>query len=66
MFWSKPEVKIIKEIDTAEQWWCSAAVLFSVKNGRNTSRNRFGPLDKKLLKIKQRSLFHVDYPYIAV
>ena len=46
MFWNKPEIKIIKEIDTAEQWWCSSAVLFSVKNGKNTICDKFGAMDK--------------------
>ena len=46
MFWNKPEVKIIKEIDTTEQWWCSSAVLFSVKNGKNTICDKFGAMDK--------------------
>ena len=67
MFWSKPEVKIIKEIDTAEQWWCSSAVLFSVKNGKNTIRNRFGPLDKDYeyyaqLQLNGKPLAQGKYP----
>lgn len=33
---TKPEIKIIKDIDTSDKWWCDSAVLFSVKNGKNT------------------------------
>ena len=67
MFWNKPEVKIIKEIDTAEQWWCSSAVLFSVKNGKNTIRNRFSPIDKDYeyyaqLQLNGKPLAQGKYP----
>ena len=53
MFLNKPEVKIIKEIDTSEHWWCSSAVLFSVKNGKNTISEISGPEDK-------------DYEYVII
>lgn len=43
MFLNNTEVKIIKEIDTAGKWWCSSAVLFSVKNGKNTICETVGP-----------------------
>jgi len=46
MFWNKTEVNILKEIDTTDTWWCSSAVLFTVKNGRNTISEKFGPFDK--------------------
>ena len=36
MFSRSPEIKIIKDIDTSDKWWCDSAVLFSVKNGKNT------------------------------
>ncbi len=35
MFCDSTKIKILKEIDTADQWWCSSAVMFSVKNGKN-------------------------------
>ena len=46
MFEKNPKVTIIKEIDTADKWWCDSAVLFSVKNGKNTISERFGPTGK--------------------
>ena len=46
MFWNNTEVNIIKEIDTADNWWCSSAVLFSVKNGKNTICEITGPANK--------------------
>lgn len=67
MFWNKPEVKIIKEIDTTEQWWCSSAVLFSVKNGKNTICDRFGEMDNDYeyyaqLQLNGRPLAQGKYP----
>ena len=38
-----PEVKIIKELDTTDKWWCDSAVLFSVKNGKNVICEKTGP-----------------------
>ena len=43
MFWNNTAVNLIKEIDTAKAWWCSSAVMFSVKNGRNTICGIDGP-----------------------
>lgn len=43
MFWNNTAVNLIKEIDTAKAWWCSSAVMFSVKNGRNTIFGIDGP-----------------------
>ena len=67
MFWNKPEVKIIKEIDTTEQWWCSSAVLFSVKNGKNTICDRFGEMDNDYeyyaqLQLNGKPLAQGKYP----
>ena len=56
MFLDKPEVKIIKEIDTSEHWWCSSAVLFSVKNGKNTISEISGPEDKDYEYVSQLQL----------
>ena len=46
MFWKNTEVKIIKEIDTTDNWWCRSAVLFSVKNGKNTIVEKASPFNK--------------------
>ena len=56
MFLNKPEVKIIKEIDTSKLWWCSSAVLFSVKNGKNTISEISGPEDKDYEYVSQLQL----------
>ena len=47
MFWNNTEVQIIKEIDTADKWWCNSAVLFSVKNGKNSICERVAPEDEE-------------------
>ena len=46
MFWEKTEVKIIRELDTTDKWWCNSAVVFSVKNGKNTICEKWGPEDE--------------------
>ena len=43
MFFDSTSVEIIKEIDTSGCWWCSSAVMFSVKNGKNTICEKYGP-----------------------
>ncbi|MBR3532543.1 MAG: hypothetical protein IKN80_01460 [Clostridiales bacterium] len=43
MFWNNTLVNLIKEIDTSDAWWCSSAVMFSVRNGRNTIYEIDGP-----------------------
>jgi len=43
MFWNNTIVKIIKEIDTTDKWWCSSAVMFSVKNGKGTICEKYAP-----------------------
>ena len=36
MFSDKPSVNILRELDTTGYWWCRSAVMFSVRNGKNT------------------------------
>ncbi len=36
MFPNNTSVNILKELDTTGCWWCGSAVMFSVKNGKNT------------------------------
>ena len=43
MFWGKTEVTIIRELDTTDKWWCNSAVFFSVKNGKDTICEKWGP-----------------------
>ena len=67
MFWNKTEVKIIKEIDTADSWWCGSAVLFSVKNGKNTIGETGGPFNKDYeyfshLQLNGKPLVQGQYP----
>ena len=67
VFWDKTEVKIIKEIDTADNWWCSSAVLFSVKNGKNTIGEKSSPFNKDYeyyshLQLKGKSLVQGQFP----
>ena len=42
---NKPSVEIIREINTSGYWWCDSAVMFSVRNGKNTIFERFGHED---------------------
>ncbi len=46
MFFNSTSVNILREIDTGGNWWCSSAVMFSVKNGKNTIRERYGPANE--------------------
>ena len=46
MVFNKPSVSFIKKIDTKGQWWCDYAVMFEVKNGRNTIREIRSPEDE--------------------
>ena len=67
MFGNKAEVKIIKEINTADSWWCSSAVLFSVKNGKNTICETGGPFNKDYeyyshLQLNGKPLVQGQYP----
>lgn len=43
MFWNKTSVNILKELDTTDKWWCSSAVMFSVKDGKNVICGKCGP-----------------------
>jgi len=43
MLFNKPAVNILREIDTSGIWWCSSAVMFSVRNGKNSIREINGP-----------------------
>lgn len=43
MFFNNTSVNIIKEIDTTGCWWCSSAVMFCVRNGKNSIREITGP-----------------------
>ena len=43
MLFNKPSVNILREIDTSGIWWCSSAVMFSVRNGKNSIREIIGP-----------------------
>ena len=43
MFWGNTTVKLIKEIDTADNWWCSSAFMFSVRNGKGTICEKYAP-----------------------
>lgn len=36
MLSDNPSVNILRELDTTGCWWCSSAVIFSVRNGKNT------------------------------
>ena len=63
MFWNNTEVNIIKEIDTADNWWwCSSAVLFSVKNGKNTICEITGPANKDYVHILRLISMETNYP----
>jgi hypothetical protein len=67
MFGNKTEVKIIKEINTADSWWCSSAVLFSVKNGKNMICETGGPFNKDYeyyshLQLNGKPLVQGQYP----
>lgn len=67
MLWNKTEVNIIKEIDTADNWWCSSAVLFSVKNGENTICEISSPFNKdydyySYLQLNGKTLVQGQYP----
>ena len=42
MLFDDVSVSLIKEVNTADCWWCSSAVMFSVKNGKNTICEKYG------------------------
>ena len=62
MFWNNTEVNIIKEIDTADNWWCSSAVLFSVKNGKSLKIRLLQSIESKLTMLRSDSiLLYLNY-----